>query len=136
MDIIEKADLDMRLVKILDIGYISVIYFILGLIISRLFDKYYGKFDKKNYDNKSIYTVGTELVVLIWIIGIVIYIVRNLAQLIPSPFDGINGFKHNLVKELGSAAVFTMIVMSYTYYFKNKLEYFNQRLNKEFSINV
>lgn len=136
MDLVEKVDLDMRLVKILDIGYISIIYFILGVLVSRTFDKFYGKFDKKNDDKKSIYMVGIELLVLIWIMGIIIYIVRNLAELIPSPLDGINGFKHSMVKELGGAAVFTMIIMSYTYYFKNKLDYFNERLNKENKIKV
>ena len=31
-----------RLVKIIDIGYVAVFYFIIGLIASRLFDKYFN----------------------------------------------------------------------------------------------
>ena len=130
----DKNDLLLRSIKILDIGYITVIYFIIGIIISRIFDKYFNTHNTKVDDKKTIYKVGIELINMIWIMGIIIYIIRNLVELIPSPFDGIYGFNHSLVKELGSASVFTMIVLTYTYHFKSKLDYFNERLNKEFKI--
>jgi len=130
----DNNDFLLRSIKILDIGYITVIYFILGLVFSRLFDLYFSKHNPKNDNKKTIYKVGIELVFMIWILGIIIYIVRNLVELIPSPFDGLFGFNHYLVKELGSAAVFTMILLSYTYHFKHKLDYFNDRINKEFKI--
>jgi hypothetical protein len=34
-----------RLVKIVDIGYVASFYFVIGLIASRLFDKFFGLFD-------------------------------------------------------------------------------------------
>jgi hypothetical protein len=40
------------------------------------------------------------------------------------------------MKELGSAAVFTMLVLSYTYHFAGKLDYFNHRINKVFGIPI
>jgi hypothetical protein len=114
----------------MDIGYVTVIYFIIGLLASRLFDKYFGLFDSKNEDKKSIYHVGLELIGMIWLIGISTYVVRNLAELIPSPFDGLYGFQHRRVKELSSAAGYTLIVMGYAYHLRAKLEYYNKRLNK------
>lgn len=132
----DKNDLLLRSIKILDIGYITVIYFIFGLIISRILDKYYGKFDKANENKKNIIKVGIEIVVMMWILAILIYLARNFVEGIPSPFDGLFGFQHNLVKELGSASVFAMILFSYFYFFKSKLDYFNKRINKAFNIHA
>ena len=127
-------DLEFRTIKILDIGYITIIYFILGILISRIFDVYLGKFDKSNDDKKHIIRVGAELILIIWTIGSIVYLARNIVELIPSPFDGLYGFKHLQMKELGSAAVFTMLVLAYTYHFDAKLDYFNHRINKLFGI--
>ncbi len=132
----DKNDFILRSIKILDIGYITVIYFVLGLITSRILDKYYGKFDKVNENKKNVINVGTEIVIIMWILAILIYFARNFVEVIPSPFDGIFGFQHNLVKELGSASVFAMILFSYFYYFKSKLDYFNKRINKAFNIHA
>ena len=129
-------DLEFRTIKILDIGYITIIYFILGILISRVFDIYLGKFDKSKDDKKHIARVGLELIVIIWAIGAIVYLARNIVELIPSPFDGLYGFKHLQMKELGSAAVFTMIVLSYTYHFAGKLNYFNNRINKMIGIPI
>jgi hypothetical protein len=127
-------DLELRAIKILDIGYITIIYFILGLLISRLFDKYLGKHNKDEDNKKHIGRVGLELILMIWVIASITYITRNIAELIPSPFDGLYGFNHLQVKELGGAAVFTMIILSYTYHFSSKLDYFNKRINILFNI--
>ena len=132
----DKNDFLLRSIKILDIGYITVIYFVLGLITSRILDKYYGKFDKVNENKKSVFNVGIEIVVMMWILAILIYLARNFVEGIPSPFDGLFGFQHNLVKELGSASVFAMILFSYFYFFKSKLDYFNKRINKAFNIHA
>jgi len=87
-------DLEFRTIKVLDIGYITVIYFILGILISRVFDVYLGKFNKSNDDKKHIARVGLELIGIIWAIGSIVYLSRNAVELIPSPFEGLYGFKH------------------------------------------
>jgi tetrahydromethanopterin S-methyltransferase subunit C len=87
-------DLEFRTIKILDIGYITIIYFILGLLISRLFDSYLGKYDKLNDDKKHPIRVGAELIIIIWVIGATVYLTRNIVELIPSPFHGLYGFDH------------------------------------------
>jgi amino acid permease len=132
--IIEHANF--RFVKIMDIGYITAIYFIVGLIFSRLFDKLFGEFDTKKEDNKNIVQVGAELIGMIWIIGISTYVVRNLVELIPSPFDGIAGLIHKKLKELSGAGVYTMIVMGYAFHFRAKLDAFNRRLNRTLNIPI
>jgi hypothetical protein len=74
-------------------------------------DKLYGKYNEKDESNKSTFRKTMDLVGMIWINGIIIYIVRNVAPLIPSPFNDINGFKHSRLKELKSAYVFDFVLI-------------------------
>jgi len=132
--IIEHANF--RFAKIMDIGYVTAIYFIIGLIFSRLFEKLFGKFDPKKEEQKHIVQEGAELIGMIWIIGISTYVVRNLVELIPSPFDGVAGLIHKKLKELTGASVYTMIVMGYTFHFRAKLDAFNRRLNRTLNVPI
>ena len=118
-----KKELIVRSIKILDIGYITVIYVMLGIILARLCDKKLGKFDEKKAKEKSIFQHVIELILLLWFIGVVIYIVRNLVPLIPFPLDGYYGFKHLKVKELTSATFFTISFMYFQVYYQNKIKY-------------
>lgn len=118
-----KKELIIRSIKIIDIGYITVIYVILGIFLAKLCDKQLGKFEEKKANEKSIFQHMIELILLLWFIGIVIYIVRNLVPLIPFPLDGYYGFKHLKVKELTSATFFTISFMYFQVYYQNKIKY-------------
>ena len=100
-----------RIVKILDIGYTTLIYFMMGLIIAGLIDILYGKYDEKTEKEKSFPRRTLDLVGMIWLNGVIIYFIRNVAELIPSPFDGYYGFKHNQLKELDNAYVFDFVLI-------------------------
>ena len=117
-----------RTLKVLDIGYITVIYFILGIGFAKLFDKLYGKFDKKQEDSKSFIQQTLELIGIMWISGVVIYIIKNLVELIPSPVNGIYGFEHQRVKELKNATVFIFVFLFFQTYFKDKLQYYYKNI--------
>jgi hypothetical protein len=100
-----------RFIKILDIGYVTLIYFLLAIVISVLMDKLYGEYSENDENKKSTLRKIIDLVGMIWLNGIIIYVVRNIVPLIPSPFDNINGFKHNRLKELESAYVFDFVLI-------------------------
>jgi len=121
-------EFEIRDLKILDIGYVTVIYFFLGIGLAKLFDKLYGKFNPKEEAKKSFLRQTFELIGMMWISGVVIYIVRNLVELIPSPFNGIVGFDHQRVKELKNATVFAFIFLFFQSYFKDKLQYYYNNL--------
>jgi len=122
-------ELAIRSLKIVDIGYITLIYFSIGMILAKLFDMYNGEFDEKKEKKKSMLRYGLEIVGIMWMIGIVSYIVRNLVELIPSPFNDISGFDHMKVKELKSAAVFSFIFMYFQTHLKAKMQYFYDNLS-------
>ena len=112
----------------MDIGYIAVIYFIIGIFLAKqcdkLFNYLFGEFNETLEKQKTALRQFVEIIGMFWIIGIVIYAVRNIVELIPSPLDGIGGFKHKLVRELRSASVFTFVFIMFQDHLRDKIKYY------------
>jgi hypothetical protein len=123
-----KKEFIIRSIKILDIGYITAIYIILGIVLATICDRNLGKFDEKTENNKPLYQSIIELILYLWFIGIVVYIVRNLVPLIPFPLNGIYGFDHLKVKEVTSAALFSFAFMYFQYNYQDKIKYVVDKL--------
>jgi tetrahydromethanopterin S-methyltransferase subunit C len=122
-----QFELIIRSIKMLDIGYITVIYFIFAVIIAKIFNYIFGIYSPEYDKHKSTIKIGVELCAIIWLIGISTYIVRNIVELIPSPFEDVYDFHHKKVKELSSATVYTLILYQCLSYFKGKLTTFIER---------
>lgn len=120
----------MRMIKIVDIGYIAVLYMICSMVFAALTDSVMGQFDPSAEAKKSTMQLTAELVLTVWLYGVLIYTVRNLVELVPFPMDGYRGFNHRKVKELGSAMVFTFTFVLFSNYLKSKIVfYYNHTIN-------
>ena len=117
-------DMLMRSIKIFDIGYITVLYISLSLVCSMTLDKVMGEFDEKIEAKKPLWRLTLEFILTVWLYGVLIYIVRNLIELVPFPLDGYQGFSHKKVKELDSAMVFTFTFVLFSKYLKSKLDFY------------
>lgn len=117
----------MRTFKIIDIGYVTIFYFIIGYAFAVAYDKVLGKFEKDKADTKSTFWIAGELMCHMWSIGVVTYLVRNLVELIPSPLHGLYGFNHFKVKELATAPVFSLVFIMFQDHLRDKLRYFYNR---------
>lgn len=118
-----------RSIKLVDIGFITVIYFALGILMAESIDALYGKFDEEVEKRKSMLQITIELMFLMWVFGVIVYIVRNLVELIPFPLDNISGFDHLQLKELKSAVVFVFILLQFTQHFRQKLQYYYDHIS-------
>lgn len=98
-----KKEVIIRSIKILDIGLLTVLYFSLGYIFSWLINKIYSNFDP--YNNPTKILVFLEVCGQIFIIGILVYLLRNFINLIPFPLDGVYGYQHTRVRELTSGGI-------------------------------
>jgi hypothetical protein len=117
-------DILMRSIKIFDMGYITILYVTLSLVCAMSVDKLFGDFDETIESKKPLWRLTLEFILTIWLYGVLIYVVRNLIELVPFPLDGYHGFSHKRVKELNSAMVFTFTFVLFSKYLKAKLDFY------------
>ena len=118
-----------RLVKMADIGYVTVLYFLSGFIVARLIDTYINKYDKAIEDKKSTLQLIIEIIFFLWINGMLIYIIRNIIELIPSPFENIYGLNHDLLIELKYAPILEFTLLYYQVHLNDKLKNLYNRVS-------
>lgn len=123
-----KKEIILRGIKIIDIGFITAIYLLLGIILARLCDRMNGEFDKEKENKKPLWKILVEVILYLWFIGIVIYAVRNVVPLIPFPLDGMYGFNHLMVKEVTNAMAFIITFMYFQNYYQDKIKNLLERL--------
>ena len=99
-----------RSVKMLDIGYVTVLYFIIAYVLGYYLDILFLNIYGNDYENKSKIYLTLEVLLQISMVGIFAYIGRNIIQLIPSPLNGIGGFDHKQLKELSSSAFLLVFI--------------------------
>ena len=125
-------DLLIRGNKMIDIGFITSIYFILGAIVANMITKFQTEFNNKEEDKRTVINSTLRLVLLIWTNGVLIYFARNFVELIPYPFDTFFGFHHNKVKELGAATAFTFVLLYYQPNLNKMMKYLTVRWKNTF----
>lgn len=118
--------------KMIDIGFITTIYFILGAIVANLITNFQTEFNNKEEDKRTLINSTLSLILLIWTNGVLIYFARNLVELIPYPFDTFFGFHHNKVKELGAATAFTFVLLYYQPNLNKMMKYLSVRWKNTF----
>jgi len=117
-----KKELVIRGIKLLDLGYIGAGHFMTGFFLSRFIDNLLGPFDAETEKKKSTLRVTLEVIFLLWMNAMVLYIAKNLLELLPSPLDGIGGFEHAKVKEVKSAPLLAFALLYYQSDLQDKLK--------------
>ena len=125
-------DILIRTNKMIDIGYITTIYFILGAVVANTITKFQNEFNNKEEDKRTVIKSSLSLILLLWINGVLIYFARNLVELIPYPFDNFFGFHHKKVKELGAATAFTFVLLYYQPNLNKMMKYLTVRWKNTF----
>jgi len=140
-----KHEVSIRGLKILDIAYLFTIASLVGYVIARILSKLF-KFDKNKYkkdENGNVlpkYKVllGLEILIEMAVIGIILYLARQIIQSSSFPLDGwkgwnapsgFMGFQHTKLKELQNPFPISFFVLFFQDNFKAKIIYFTQ-INK------
>ena len=113
-------------VKLLDIGYVTFLFFTFGIVFAKGFDLLYGDFDKSEYKNQPKWKLFLNILLHVFLIGVVAYILRNIVQLIPFPLDGVAGFRHSLLKELEGGHILTVVLILFQKNLEEKVRYFGE----------
>ncbi len=115
-----------RITKIADIAYISGISVIICLLLAILASKIFGVYTKELHEHEKEYysypvfylrVVGRFFIVVAFT-AILLYILRNIMEHIPSPLHGVCGLDHYRVKETEILpSVLFILLFSYIYWF-------------------
>ena len=122
-------NLDFIGVKLLGISYVTIIYFLLGFSIAKGLDYVTAKFNKETENKKAIWQILLEILLRLCVLGILIYIARNLIRLIPFPLNGVAGFDYFRLKELDNEFIFTIPIFIFHTNFNLKMENLYSRIN-------
>ena len=118
-------DLLMRGIKLVDIAYISLLYFTASFACAKATDRAFGPVTLETEKQKSLARRTVEAVGAVALFGVVFYLIRNVVERIPFPLDGYQGFSHKLVSELGpSSSVFSLIYLYFSQFLRNKLTFY------------
>ena len=129
-----KKQLCFRLIKMIDIIYISILSVIFGFSLAYISDNIFGSFNKEKYDNKIKekkevrYELFIKMIIVVSYTSIILYLLRNFIELIPSPFNGICGLEHVRVKEI-EAVTSIIFILFFSYQF-DFLEYIRDRYTR------
>lgn len=115
-------------VKLADIGLVTVYYFVFGILFAKGFDSVYGKFRKDDYDKKGQFMIFLEIILHLFLIGVVAYGLRNAVSAIPFPLDGVAGFQHRRLKELDGGYVLAVVLVLFQKNLMKKISYFSKRI--------
>jgi hypothetical protein len=128
-----ENDILMRSIKILDIGYVFCFYYTLAVICAIITNKYLEPFDSKKYDKLSTKKITIEILLLMWMYGILCYIARNLIALIPFPLDVYQGYQHKKIREIRSTWAFSAIYLVCATNLRDRVVYVFKRYQKIFN---
>lgn len=126
-----QTEIIVRSIKIFAIAYFFVLAFIFSFFIARYIDAFFDHIYGDNYKSKNINILYLEALSQIIVLGITSYIIRNIIQLIPFPFEGIHRFEYLRVKEVTSPPTVTFFLFIFQYKYQAKLSYIKDFYNSQ-----
>ncbi len=123
-----QKEVILRGIKMIDIAYMAAIYVTITITFSVIYDKYFvGPVDKATEAKKPTHQALLEIWGHIAVISIAAYIIRNVVEMIPFPLDGVSGFVHKRVKEVGGGVIYGFLLFFYSVHLRQKIGQFIER---------
>lgn len=123
-----KKEIIVRSIKIFAITYFLTLAFITCFIFGKYIDDFFVYLYGTDYKSKNIIILYLEALSQIIGIAIASYILRNIIQMIPFPFEGIYGFEYLRVKEVTAPITFTLFLFIFQYKYQAKLSYIKDHM--------
>ena len=108
-----KKELLIRSIKLLDISLLGIYYFIGGVILSIMIDKLFSKYDEEIYEKKTTMEIFIECCLYISLIMVCVYILRNIIELIPFPLHGYYDYDHYKVREIRGGVLISFAIVTF-----------------------
>lgn len=115
-------------IKLLDIGYVTTVYFAAGFIIGGYLNKLMGPFVEETHRSRSTARIFAEVLLYIIFISLLIYWMRSLMEVVPFPLNMKAGYDRSRVRDLKNGWAFTFPLLLTQNYLKDKIEYLHIRI--------
>ena len=118
-------------VKLIDIGITYTYFFVVGLIIAKVFDYIYSDLLDESKTDWKTYPIGLftlNILFHFFLIGVAVYLIRNVVGAIPYPLDGMAGYQHHRLKELGGGAVLVFMIFLFQKNLTEKIKIYAKRV--------
>jgi hypothetical protein len=118
-----KKELAIRSIKILDIGYVTALFFLAGYYTAQYYEKAFRHFfgEPSTFASKSNTRLLMEILLQVAVIGMMAYILRNLIEKIPYPLNGMKGYDHMKLKELAGPGLITFFLVIFSFDLQQKI---------------
>ena len=125
---LNMASLLLFFIKLGFIGYTTILYFIIGYIISHFTNKIIGEVDEEYCKNKSTIRLIIEIICHLYIVGILLYLCKTIVFNLPLPLKKFEQLPN--IHEFHNIYVLNFIVLYFHNNFKLKMDYIFKRLTK------
>ena len=118
---------------IIAIIYVSVIYICFGILVTYEMDKNVFFYVEKDFSQESvieqpIYLLILNIMITFSIISVVAYIIRNIVQNIPFPFN-FDGIDYHKIREVYTGAVMIIIMVAFSQTLDKQYKEIKYKLN-------
>jgi len=118
-------------VKLMDIGITYTYFFVVGLIVAKVFDYIYSDLLDESKTDWKTYPIGLftlNILFHFFLIGVAVYLIRNVVGAIPYPLEGVAGYQHKRLKELGGGAVLIFMIFLFQKNLTDKVKIYAERV--------
>lgn len=122
--------------KVGDLAFTSALYFLLALVASvvlnfltRVYDTYTVSQDGR--EEKSTPRLVFEVVAFVFFVTAAFYAIRKVVPMIPYPFEGYGGYKHEKLSEINIINISTMTLILFQTTLMDKIRILNDRIYKK-----
>jgi uncharacterized membrane protein len=118
-------------VKLIDIGITYTYFFVVGLIMGKVFDYIYSDLLDESETDWKTYPIGLftlNILFHFFLVGVSVYLIRNIVSAIPYPLDGMAGYQHHRLKELGGGAVLIFMIFLFQKNLTEKVKIYAERV--------
>lgn len=119
--------------KVLDLGLISFYYIVFALIFSvilnyltRIYDKTMGVPPEQKSTGRLVFEVTAN----IFFVAVAFWVIRNIVERIPFPFDGLGGFQHSRLNRSSTDVIATLTLILFQTELRQKINMLNERFFK------
>jgi len=114
-----SQNIEVTLVTILAIGYVSIIYILIGLFVTYQLDNFLFVRKRKEFNEEKVNEISfiylvMETIITFVVISIIAYLIRNIVRIIPFPFNFDNVIDYHNIREVYTGAVLIIILITFS----------------------